>query len=297
MNIKEQAEKIITDVAAQFKDTNYTTSPIAAKQYNFEVSIGEGKSKVKLLVYFGKKGIKKILQGNSSSELYKNVSSLINENSELDFGENKIDEPDDYIGTDESGKGDIFGPLVTAAVYLNKTTAAVLNEFGIRDSKTVSDNQISELAKIIKNTVGDNFEIIVISPAKYNELYPKFNNLNDLLAWSHLKAIENLSERSKCREVIIDQFSSKVSEINKKLFSSNIKVLQTPKAERFTAVAAASILAREKFNNWFKFNPAKELMLKKGASKSVQTQALNIRRDFGEQKLKEIAKLNFKTFR
>jgi ribonuclease HIII len=297
MNVKEQAEKIIADVAQQFTDTNYSVSPIIDKQYNFELSISKGKSKIKLLVYFGKKGIKKILQGNSSSELYKNVNSIINENSELEFGENKIDEPDDYIGTDESGKGDIFGPLVTAAVYLNKTTSAVLNEYGIRDSKTVSDNQIAGLAKIIKNTVGENFEIIVINPAKYNQLYSKFKNLNDLLAWSHLKAIENLSERSKCNEVIIDQFSSKVSEMNKKLFSSKIKVLQTPKAERFTAVAAASILARDKFNNWFKFNPAKELKLKKGASTTVQTQALNIRKLYGEQKINEIAKLNFKTFR
>jgi ribonuclease HIII len=81
------------------------------------------------------------------------------------------------------------------------------------------------------------------------------------------------------------------------LFSSKIKVLQTPKAERFTAVAAASILARDKFNNWFKFNPAKELKLKKGASNTVQTQALNIRKLYGEQKINEIAKLNFKTFR
>jgi ribonuclease HIII len=105
------------------------------------------KSKLKLLVYFGKKGIKKMLQGNSSSELYKNVNTIINENTELEFGENKIDEPDDYIGTDESGKGDIFGPLVTAAVYLNKTTSAVLNEYGIRDSKTVSDNQIAGFSK------------------------------------------------------------------------------------------------------------------------------------------------------
>jgi ribonuclease HIII len=123
--------------------------------------------------------------------------------------------------------------------------------------------RLPDLAKIIKNTVGENFEIIVINPAKYNQLYSKFKNLNDLLAWSHLKAIENLSNDSKCNEVIIDQFSSKVSEMNKKLFSSKIKVLQTPKAERFTAVAAASILARDKFNNWFKFNPCERIKVEK----------------------------------
>ena len=167
----------------------------------------------------------------------------------------------------------------------------------MRDSKTVSDYKMAELAKIIKDAVGNNYEIITISPAKYNSLYAKFKNLNELLAWSHIKAIQNLSERCKCSDVIIDQFSSKTSTMNTKLFSSNIKVLQTPKAERFTAVAAASILARDKFNSWFKLKANREMGLKKGASIEAQTQALNIRKIDGEDKINEIAKLNFKTFR
>jgi ribonuclease HIII len=297
MNVKEQAEKIINDLMLKLGKENYQFLPIVTKQYNFELGISNANGKVKLLVYFGKKGIKKVLQGNSSSQLYKDVSFIINESGEFVFGENKIDEPDEYIGTDESGKGDVFGPLVTAAVFINKTTAAVLNEYGVRDSKTVSDFQMTELAKIIKDTVGDNYEIISISPAKYNQLYAKFKNLNELLAWSHVKAIQNLAERCGSKEVIIDQFSSRTSTINTKLFSSNIKVLQTPKAERFTAVAAASILARDKFNSWFKQKANREMGLKKGASVEVQTQALNIRKIDGEDKIKEIAKLNFKTFR
>ena len=288
MNVKEQAEKIINDLMKEFREEDYQFSPIETKQYNFELAISSGSGKVKLLVYFGKKGIKKVLQGNATSQLYKDVSFVINESSEFDFGENKVDEPDEYIGTDESGKGDVFGPLVTAAVFINKTTCAVLNEYGVRDSKTVSDYQMTELAKIIKDTVGDNYEIISISPAKYNQLYAKFKNLNELLAWSHVKAIQNLAERCGSKEVIIDQFSSRTSSINTKLFSSNIKVLQTPKAERFTAVAAASILARDKFNSWFKQKANRQMGLKKGASVEVQTQALNIRKIDGEDKIKEI---------
>lgn len=297
MNVKEQARKIIDDLMEELRDGEYEFSPIETKQYNFELAISNGSGKVKLLVYFGKKGIKKVLQGNGTTQLYKDINFLINDSNELDFGDTKISEPENYIGSDESGKGDIFGPLVTAAVFINKTTCAVLNEYGVRDSKTVSDYQMGELAKIIKDTVGNNFEIISINPLKYNQLYAKLKNLNELLAWSHVKAIQNLSERCGCNEVIIDQFSSKTSTMNTKLFSSNIKVLQTPKAERYTAVAAASILARDKFNNWFKQKANREMGLKKGASIEAQTQALNIRKIDGEDKLREIAKLNFKTFR
>jgi ribonuclease HIII len=297
MNVKEQARKIINDLMKELRDGEYEFSPIETKQYNFELAISTGSCKVKLLVYFGKKGIKKVLQGNANTQLYKDINFLINDSNELDFGDTKISEPESYIGSDESGKGDIFGPLVTAAVFINKTTCAVLNEYGVRDSKTVSDYQMGELAKIIKDTVGNDFEIISINPLKYNQLYAKFKNLNELLAWSHVKAIQNLSERCGCNEVIIDQFSSKTSTMNTKLFSSSIKVLQTPKAERYTAVAAASILARDKFNNWFKQKSNRKMGLKKGASIEVQTQALNIRKIDGEDKLREIAKLNFKTFR
>jgi ribonuclease HIII len=297
MDVKEQAKSIVTDLMHELENSNYVFSPIVEKQYNYELAIDNGNSKIKLLVYFGKKGIKTVLQGNADSQLYKEVSFMINGSSELDFGESKISEPDNYIGTDESGKGDIFGPLVTAAVYLNKTTTAVLNEYGVRDSKTINDTQMAGLAKIIKDTVGNDFEIIIINPGKYNQLYADIKNLNELLAWSHLKAILNLAERCNCNEVIIDQFSSKTSTINSKLFSSNIKVLQTPKAERFTAVAAASILARDKFNSWFKNKSNRDLKLKKGSSLEVQKLALNIRKEYGNDKLREIAKLNFKTFR
>ena len=108
MKVKEQAEKIIFDLIPELENRNFNISPIETKQYNFELSISNGSEKIKLLIYFGKKGIKKVLQGNASSHLYKDVSFLINESSEFDFGENKVDEPEEYIGSDESGKGDIF---------------------------------------------------------------------------------------------------------------------------------------------------------------------------------------------
>ena len=39
-----------------------------------------------------------------------------------------------HIGTDESGKGDFFGPLVIAGVMVDEKAAKVFIEAGIKDS-------------------------------------------------------------------------------------------------------------------------------------------------------------------
>ena len=100
------------------------------------------------------------------------------------------------IGTDESGKGDYFGPLVSAGVYVDEQTAKALAVYGVKDSKALSDSKNSELAEEIVKICKGRFAIIEISPEKYNDLYEQFKkekkNLNTLLAWGHAKAIEEI---------------------------------------------------------------------------------------------------------
>ena len=97
------------------------------------------------------------------------------------------------IGIDESGKGDYFGPLVVAAVFVSSTTEPELALMQVRDSKKVSDGRVLEMAPDIKTICPHS--VIAIGPQKYNELYVKIRNLNRLLAWGHAKALENLLER------------------------------------------------------------------------------------------------------
>ena len=52
-----------------------------------------------------------------------------------------------HFGIDESGKGDFFGPLVIAGVYVDRDVARRFQEIGITDSKRISsDKRIRELA-------------------------------------------------------------------------------------------------------------------------------------------------------
>ncbi len=156
------------------------------------------------------------------------------------------------IGTDESGKGDYFGPLVCAAVCVDEPTADALRTIGVRDSKTCTDPEIQELAEKIKELCAGRFEIIEISPEKYNRLYEQMKsegkNLNTMLAWGHARAIEELLKKVDCTIAIADQFADKRFILGKLQAKGRmIEVIQMHKAEQNIAVAAASILARARF--------------------------------------------------
>jgi len=110
------------------------------------------------------------------------------------------------IGVDESGKGDYFGYLIVVAIYTDENTEKKLKEIGVKDSKKLSDVKIKKIAPQIKKIC--KYEIIKISPEKYNSLYRKFRNLNKLLAWAHARAIENMLKRRKANIVISDKFSN-----------------------------------------------------------------------------------------
>ena len=113
-----------------------------------------------------------------------------------------------HIGIDESGKGDFFGPLCIAGVYVNAEQFAQLQKMGVKDSKSLGDNSIKKIALQIKGCCL--YHIVRINPVKYNEIYAGFKNLNKLLAWGYATAIEKLIEKTECHEVIIDQFADEV---------------------------------------------------------------------------------------
>jgi ribonuclease HIII len=295
MNLKEKAHSKIKKIEEVLAENKYEIGDISERQFNFELPVNKENFKAKVQIYFGKKGIKIVLQGNTESEFYNPTKNLVMEQSELNFGTSNIDEPDEYIGSDESGKGDFFGPLVTAAVFVNKELKGKLVKLGVRDSKELSDYQIDNIAREIKKLLNDNFEIVIISPVKYNELYDKFGNLNKLLNWSHSKAIENLLQNINCKEVITDKFSKDELNITTSSAGNNINFVQTPKAERYTAVAAASILARNSLNIWFASQKKKGFNLPKGASQIVEETAKVIVKNKGKDELKNFAKMHFKT--
>lgn len=207
----------------------------------------------------------------------------------------RSEKPIERIGIDESGKGDYFGPLVIAAVFVDATTQRELALMQARDSKKISDGRILEMAPDIKTICPHS--VIAIGPQKYNELYAKIKNLNRLLAWGHAKALENLLERVTCERAISDQFGDERLILNALQEKGRKIVLeQRTKAESDLAVAAASILARAEFLLRLKrLSDEVGTTLPKGASSSVELAAKMIVKKHGRERLGTVAKLHFKT--
>lgn len=199
------------------------------------------------------------------------------------------------IGIDEAGKGDFFGPLCIGGVQANEDTIRRLLKIGVKDSKQMTDKSSLEMARRIKDTVPHS--TIRISPRKYNELYASFKNLNLLLAWGHATAIAELVQKTECRNVLIDQFSSQPL-VERALKQKNISVAltQRPRAEEDPVVAAASILARASFLEGLNLLSEQiGVVLPKGAGAKILIVGRGLARQKGPDILNDVAKLHFKT--
>ena len=257
-------------------------------------------TKEKLNVALYEKGRKVLIQGRGLEDFITFVMEpeILGE---ARLGYEELHDPEQFephFGIDESGKGDLFGPLVVAGVYINADLARHLRDAGIRDSKGIgSDKKIRDLAEVIRKS-GAPFERIVIAPEKYNPLYAKIGNLNRLLAWGHARIIENLCARvPSCPRALSDKFAD-ARVLQKALMEEGrkIKLDQRTKAESDYAVAAASIIAREGFIDWLDGHAKElEIPLPRGVSAKVKESAARIVATYGPPMLPKVAKMHFKT--
>jgi ribonuclease HIII len=208
------------------------------------------------------------------------------------------------IGVDESGKGDFFGPLCIAGVYVNEHVIKAWADAGIRDSKNISsDKKIAELAEKIRTTPGCVSDAVVVGNEAYNRLYAKMKSVNTLLAWGHARVIENLmGKRYQMNpppvKAISDQFAASKSVVEKALMAQGkeLQLVQRHKAEEDIAVAAASILARDGFvKGLAKLEKDYAMKLPKGASAAVDAAAKQFVTERGAENLVKIAKTHFRT--
>src|SRR6266403_3656501 len=285
----EQATKL----RALLDELGFEFSP---KEYT--IFFGQ-KNKLSVAVY--EKGPKVLVQGKGVEEFvqFELEPKILGE---ATLGYEEVHAPEmfePHFGVDESGKGDFFGPLVIAGVYVDRGIARRLIDAGVQDSKRIgSDARIRALADEIRKTSMGLAEVVLIGPAKYNELYEKFGNLNKLLAWGHARVIENLlSKKPDFRRSLSDQFAdARLIEQSLLRHGRKIEVQQRPRAESDIAVAAASILAREGFINWLE-REGKELgvRLERGVSENVKETAKKLVEMSGPQALREVAKVHFRT--
>jgi ribonuclease HIII len=209
------------------------------------------------------------------------------------------------IGSDESGKGDYFGPLTVAAVFVDEEVATRLAEAGVRDSKRLSAGRVRELAPLIRETAGlAACRVVRLDAPAYNGLQGlcagKGRSINWLLAWAHARCIEDLLARGhRPQAAVVDQFASPWY-LERRLMPRarllGLQVTQHPRAEADIAVAAASILAREAFLDGLEQASALAgRELPRGASRRVERVASEIAIAGGRPALLRVAKIHFRT--
>jgi ribonuclease HIII len=202
--------------------------------------------------------------------------------------------PTGWIGTDESGKGDYFGPLVVAGVYLEDNLVPQLRQLNVRDSKKISDGVIKDLDFRLRSIC--RYSVVVIGPEKYNLLYSRMKNLNRILAWGHARVIENILLQVDAYRALSDQFGDEMYIKNALMkLGKKIRLEQRPGAESDLAVAAASILARAEFLNRLEgLSRECGMVLPKGASPQTEEAARKLVEKLGKENLEKYVKMHFK---
>lgn len=200
------------------------------------------------------------------------------------------------IGSDEVGTGDYFGPIIVTAAYVSTEHMNLLYDLGVRDSKKTPDSKIMEIAPtIIKNIPHVNH---MLTNKEYNNLPAP--NMNKIKAILHNKALCDLikKEPGEYKYIVVDQFAHPRNYFSyiKEAKERCTKITFVTKAEdKCLSVAAASIISRYLFlKEMKKLGDSLNIFLKKGAGAEVDKQGAMIVSRYGETKLFDIAKLNFK---
>lgn len=202
------------------------------------------------------------------------------------------------VGSDEVGTGDYFGPIVVTATFVSKEDIPFLEKLGVGDSKKIDDSKILKIAPEIAKKI--KYKSVILSNREYNENYNKDINMNKIKAILHNRVLYQLVNevRPKYDYIIVDEFAREARYYD---YIKDQKVIQrditfmTKAEDKNMAVACGSIISRYIFLKEFdKLCDSIHIPLPKGAGKDVDSIGEEVVEKYGEEKLKDIAKLNFK---
>lgn len=201
------------------------------------------------------------------------------------------------IGSDEVGTGDYFGPIVVTAAYVTKKDIPFLEELGVRDSKKITDEHILKtVPQIIKRIP---YSSMILSNEEYNNKYNEKMNLNTIKAVLHNKVLLDMNKKyPKHDYIVVDQFTepfiyykyiNNLPEVQRKI------TFETKAEDQCLSVACASLISRYVLIKEFeKMSKEYKMQIPKGAGQKVDEAGAKLVKEYGEDVLRKIAKLNFK---
>ena len=201
------------------------------------------------------------------------------------------------VGSDEVGTGDYFGPIVVSSTYVTKDDVEYLDSLGVMDSKKITDEKIMKIAPLIAKRI--KYKSLILNNKDYNNFHSKDYNMNKIKAILHNKVLYQMihEENPKYDVIMVDEFAKEARYYDYIKDSPNIQrniTFLTKAEDKCLSVACASIISRYLFIKEFdKLSDSIHIPLPKGAGSEVDKIGQEIVEKYGQEKLYEIAKLNF----
>ena len=201
------------------------------------------------------------------------------------------------IGSDETGTGDYFGPIVVSAAYVTKDDISFLENLGVKDSKKMTDEHILKIVPEIQKRIP--YASMVLTNKDYNKYHGENMNMNKIKAILHNKVLLELSKKHKDYDyIVVDQFAESYSYYRylkeAKEVQKNITFL-THAEDQCLSVACGAIISRYILIKEFeKLTKKLGITIPKGAGEKVDETGVKIVKKYGEDILNEISKVSFK---
>ncbi|MCB5230664.1 MAG: ribonuclease HIII [Candidatus Cloacimonas sp.] len=304
--IKDRINSLVKELA------KHILGIIEEKPINYGVQLiisgleGSSEEKIPLNIYYSaKKGVSTVLGGSDNSPLKKTIATILDKRVVEPNNKTTITKPfhnwDNWIGTDEAGKGEFYGALVVAGFYVDKQSVAQLNKLKVKDSKLTKQKEVYEIAHQLYKLFPEHIEVISLDPKAYNKLYSEFaakgKKLNELLAWAHGRVILNLTKKWGKQPILIDKFTQEGKLLSALKELKELEIIQKTKAESDLAVAAASIIARYHYlQSLERLTRRYRLTIPSGSGKKSIDFGRQFIKEHSVEELSDIAKVHFKNY-
>ena len=235
-----------------------------------------------------------LFQGTKASNIASNFFTIQEKENikSINFFENNI------IGSDEVGTGDIFGPIIVTASLYNKKHKNLIQKLNIRDSKLLTDEYILKIGKVLIDNI--HHKTTILDNKKYNEIYPKYQNINIIKTLMHNNVIGYMIQKYKYKKIFIDKFTTKnkylehLKKNNKQVNDWKNTIFEHKGESKHISVAISSIISRYYFLKEIdKLNSKYNLHILLGANKQVKQLALNYKKHLNKEIYLSIVKNNF----